>query len=175
MRMMLGGMVKALSERFPNLKRPDGAKAQPSAASQAEPHTSAQPPTPLNAANLQQQQQQLNKLHQRTNSRSSHTPAAPTSAQPPFQFGATSPHGTPAYGGKNTLKQEDLHIPARKKQKQNSTPVPGQTTPGSTSSPQVIKALSPDIKRQQHDADHILVPSSREKACFVFWHLVVAF
>ncbi len=161
-RTMLSAMVKTLSERFPNMKKPDGtAKSQQPYSSQFEapgPHPS-QPPTPLNAANLHQQQQQLNKLHQRNNSRSSHTPAAPTSSQPPFQFGATSPHGTPAYAGKTTLKQEDLHIPARKKQKQNSTPVPGQGTPGSTSSPQVAKAVSPEVKRQQPEAKQQTKPS----------------
>ncbi|KAL2074468.1 hypothetical protein VTL71DRAFT_8246 [Oculimacula yallundae] len=153
-RPMMQAIVQKLSERFPNMKKPDGAaKNQQTHASQGEsqPSHPAQPPTPLNAANLHQQQQQLNKLHQRNNSRSSNTPAAPTSSQPPFPFGATSPHGTPAYAGKNTLKQEDLHIPARKKQKQNSTPVPGQITPGSSSSPQVPKAVSPEMKRQQSD------------------------
>ncbi|KAH7360495.1 hypothetical protein BKA65DRAFT_577250, partial [Rhexocercosporidium sp. MPI-PUGE-AT-0058] len=161
-RSMLGAIVKVLSERYPNMKKPDGsAKSQQGPASQGEAQQShpAQPPTPLNAANLHQQQQQLNKLHQRNNSRSSNTPAAPTSSQPPFAFGATSPHGTPAYAGKNPLKQEDLHIPARKKQKQNSTPVPGQGTPGSSSSPQVSKAVSPDMKRHQSDAKQRSKPS----------------
>ncbi|KAI6712766.1 hypothetical protein JHW43_004733 [Diplocarpon mali] len=141
-RAMLGAMVKALSEKFPNMRKAEGAVKMQQSSSQQEPQTS----TPLNAANLQQQQQQLNKLHHRKNSRSSHAPAAPTSSQNPLQFGAPSPHGTPAYAGKTTLKQEDLHIPARKKQKQNSTP--GQGTPGSTSSPQVAKAVSPEVKRQ---------------------------
>ncbi|KAH6720050.1 hypothetical protein BKA61DRAFT_228493 [Leptodontidium sp. MPI-SDFR-AT-0119] len=163
-RSMMGAIVKVLSERYPNMKKPDGgAKNQQGPTSQGEVQQShpAQPPTPLNAANLHlhQQQQQLSKLHHRNNSRSSNTPAAPTSSQPPFAFGATSPHGTPAYAGKNTLKQEDLHIPARKKQKQNSTPVPGQGTPGSSSSPQVSKAVSPDMKRQQSDAKQRSKPS----------------
>ncbi|PBP28971.1 hypothetical protein BUE80_DR000094 [Diplocarpon rosae] len=142
-RAMLGAMVKALSEKFPNMRKPEGAIRMQQSSSQHEP----QIPTPLNAANLQQQQHQLNKLHQRKDSRSSHAPApaAPTASQPPLQFGAPSPHGTPAYAGKTTLKQEDLHIPARKKQKQSGTP--GQGTPGPTSSPQVAKAVSPDVKK----------------------------
>lgn len=147
-RLMLGSMVKDLSDRFPAMKKEASAQAHPAAPSQ--PNAAAtQPPAastvPLNAANLQQQQQQLNKMHQRSGSRSSHTPAAPISTQPPFQFGASSPHGTPAYIGKTAITQENLHIPARKKQKQNNT---GQNTPGSNASPQVNKAPSPEVKRQ---------------------------
>lgn len=106
---------------------------------------------PLNAANLQQQQQQLNKIHhQRSNSRSSHTPAAPTSSQAPYQFGASSPHGQPRlYGKPPAVTQDNLHIPARKKQKPNGTPGQGQGTPGSISSPQITKVPSPEVKRQQ--------------------------
>jgi hypothetical protein len=117
--------------------QPNAPPAQPTATSTV----------PLNAANLQQQQQQLNKMHQRSGSRSSHTPAAPTSTQPPFQFGSHSPnggHGTPVYG-KTTVTHENLHIPARKKQKPNNT---GQITPGSNASPQVNKAPSPELRRQ---------------------------
>ncbi|CZS93375.1 hypothetical protein WAI453_000975 [Rhynchosporium graminicola] len=160
---MLAAIVQKLSAMFPNMKKPDGAaKNQQASAPQGElQHAQpAQPPTPLNAANLHQQQQQLSKLqHQRSNSRNSNTPAAPTSSQPPFPLGATSPHGTPAYAGKNPLKQEDLHIPARKKQKQYSTPVPGQITPGSNPSPQVSKAVSPDMKRQPSDIKQRSKPS----------------
>jgi len=143
-RNMLNGMVTDLSARFPNMKKTEPSKTQASSTTQLPPQTT-QPvpaqsmPTPLNAANL----------HQRSNSRSSHTPAAPTSSQPPFQFGATSPHGAPSYIGKSTVTQDNLHIPARKKQKQTSGP--GQSTPGSTSSPQVTKA-SPDVKRQQPES-----------------------
>lgn len=147
-RLMLSSMVKDLSDRFPGMKKEQSAQGHPGALSQ--PNAPAtQPPAPstvpLNAANLQQQQQQLNKMHQRSGSRSSHAPAAPTSTQPPFQFGASSPHGAPAYIGKTSVTQENLHIPARKKQKQNNT---GQITPGSNASPQVNKAPSPDVKRQ---------------------------
>lgn len=124
-----------------------GTSAKASAASTSQ----ASEAVPLNAANLQQQQQQLNKMHQRSNSRGSHPPAAPTSTQPPFPFGASSPHGQPRYIGKPpAVTQDNLHIPARKKQKQNGTPVQGgQGTPGSTSSPQVTKVPSPEVTRQQ--------------------------
>jgi hypothetical protein len=164
-RQMLNGMVADLSARFPNMKKQEAAKSQQTSTSvtQSAPQASQSAqapsvPTPLNAANLQQQQQQLNKLHQRSNSRSSHTPAAPTTTQPPFHFGATSPHGAPSYIGKSTVTQDNLQLPpARKKQKQ--TPAPGQGTPGSTSSPQVPKAASPDVKRQPVDSKSHIKPS----------------
>jgi hypothetical protein len=152
-RAMLGSIVKDLSEKFPSMmmkqdsnQQPPGSSSQPASGAPNAAAVAAQA-MPLNAANLQQQQQQLNKLHQRSNSHSSRPPAAPTSTQPPFQFGAPSPHGTPAYIGKNTITQDNLHIPARKKQKSNA--VAGQTTPGSTASPQVGKPVSPEIKREQ--------------------------
>jgi hypothetical protein len=162
---MLNGMVADLSARFPNMKKPEAAKAQSTSNSAgipaAQTSQSVQAPSvpaPLNAANLQQQQLQLNKLHQRTNSRSSHPPAAPTSAQPPFPFGAPSPHGEATYIGKSAVTRDNLQLPpARKKQKQ--APAPGQGTPGSTSSPQVTKAASPDIKRQPIDSKSHLKPS----------------
>jgi hypothetical protein len=164
-RQMLNGMVADLSARFPNMKKQEAAKSQPSSTSATQPAPQASQsaqapsvPTPLNAANLQQQQQQLNKLHQRSNSRSSHTPAAPTTQQAPFHFGATSPHGAPSYIGKPPVTQDNLQLPpARKKQKQ--TAAPGQGTPGSTSSPQVPKAASPDVKRQPVDSKSHLKPS----------------
>jgi hypothetical protein len=162
-RSMLGSMVKDLSDRFPTMKKPDVAQAQSAISSQTQQSTAA-PTVPLNAANLQQQQQQLNKLHQRSGSRSSHTPAAPTSSQPPFQFGGASsplgPNGVPQYAPKAAaIKQEDLHIPARKKQRlpaptNNSTPV--QNIPASNASPQVNKSLPPEAKRQP-------IPDSRPK------------
>ncbi|KAJ8065253.1 hypothetical protein OCU04_005952 [Sclerotinia nivalis] len=152
-RTLFTAIIMDLSSKHPMLKKsggssdPQGTSAIPSTASNAQTSESV----PLNAANLQQQQQQLNKMHhQRSNSRSSHPPAAPTSSQPPFPFGASSPHGQPRYIGKPpAVTQETLHIPARKKQKPNGTPVQGQGTPGSTSSPQITKVPSPEVKRQQ--------------------------
>lgn len=145
-RNVLNGMVNDLSTRYPNmLNKTKGAQGNQPAPTQTATQTSQPAPVPtvpLNAANLEEQQQQLSKLHQRTGSRGSHAPAAPTSSQPPFQFGAKSPppDGVPKYSGNNTLTQESLHIPpARKKQRQNH----GQATPGSNSSPQVGKAPSP--------------------------------
>jgi hypothetical protein len=151
-RLLLNSMVKVLSQRFPTMiKAETQPQPTPTPQSTAQPSQAVSAPSiPLNAANLQQQQQQLNKMHQRSNSRSSQTPAAPTSSQPPFQFAAPSPHGAPSYIGKSTITQNDLHLPVKKKQKQNNnTPVPGQSTPGSNSSPQVSKAVSSEVKRQQ--------------------------
>ena len=163
-RLMLSSMVKDLSDRFPKMKKPEAAQSQSQSTAAAQPSATSQPPAstsvPLTAASLQQQQQQLNKMHQRSNSRSSHTPAAPTSSQPPFQFGASSPHGAPAYIGKTAITQDNLHLPARKKQKpNNNAPVPGQSTPGSNSSPQVTKAVSPEIKRQQAETKPQVKPT----------------
>lgn len=168
---LLNAIISDLSSKFPNMhKKQDGPKPPPAATTQAPAQAqsqSSQAPTPLNAANLQQQQQQL-KMHQRSNSRSSHTPAAPTSEQPPIQFGgARSPHGAPSYLNSNTLTQEKMHIPARKKQKQNSTPapVPGQGTPGSTASPKVPKATSPDMKRQVEAKSQVKSLTCPEPEC----------
>ncbi|KAH8815602.1 hypothetical protein F5884DRAFT_183886 [Xylogone sp. PMI_703] len=144
-RAMLAGMVKDLTDRFPKMKKPDASQptTQPPASTQAPATQTA----PLNAANLQQQQQQL-KMHSKSASKGSMPPAAPTTAQPPFPFGATSPHGQPAYMNKPTLTQDDLVIPPKKRQKPNSTPVQAQTTPGSNASPQVGKAVSPETRKQ---------------------------
>lgn len=151
-RVMLGSMVKDLSDRFPKMKKPEGTQTQVQAPQPA----AATATAPLNAANLQQQQQQLNKIHQRTGSRTAQAPAAPTSSQPPFQFGATSPHGAAKYSGNTPpLTQENLHIPARKRQRPNSN-APTQNTAGSNASPRTNKPISPEAKRQQ-------IPDSKPK------------
>lgn len=149
-RVMLSSMVKDLSDRFPTMKKPEGGQAHAQAASSPQPVQPVGATTaPLNAANLQQQQQQLNKMHQRAGNRTAAAPAAPTSSQPPFQFGATSPHGAAKYSGTTPpLTQENLHLPARKKQRPNNN-APAQNTPGSNASPRTSKPLSPEVKRQQ--------------------------
>lgn len=148
---ILESIVIDMKTKHPGMLKGDAARPQAAPAPQPAPQaTQPVPPpsTPLSSANLQQQQAQL-KLHQRSNSKSSHTPAAPTSSQPPFQFGAASPHGTPIYNGRTGLTQENLHLPARKKQKPNNGTPAGQVTPGSNSSPKVAKSVSPEMKRQQ--------------------------
>ncbi|TVY35968.1 hypothetical protein LSUB1_G007338 [Lachnellula subtilissima] len=150
---MLQGMVKDLSDRFPAMKKSDSAQAHPPAVSQPPAQTSQPVPTPptvqLSHANLQQQQNQLNKMHQRSGSRGSHAPAAPTSSQPPFQFGAGSPppDGVPAYLTKAPLTRDELKLPAKKKQKQDNKAAMGQT-PNSNASPHLTKPISPEVKRQ---------------------------
>jgi hypothetical protein len=76
--------------------------------------------------------------------KNSQPPAAPTTAQPPFSFGAASPHGNPNYIGR--AKDMNLQLPpSRKKQKTQS----GQTPGSSTASPQVGKGQSPELRRAQ--------------------------
>lgn len=114
---------------------------------------------PLNAENLQQQQQDLQmarkaSLQRHHSARDSRPPAAPTSAQPPFPLGATSPHGVPQAYGPNDLTQEKLNWPPAKKRKPNqqgsaaSTPAQPLGTPGSAASPQLTKLASPEMQRQ---------------------------
>lgn len=86
-----------------------------------------------------------NKLPQRPNSRDVLPPAAPTSTQPPFSFGAASPDGKPLYAATPQLTQDNLTLP-RKKIKtgvQTSSPAGGSQT----ASPQT-KTLSPELRKQ---------------------------
>ena len=130
---------------------------------------------PLNAANLQQNQQaelqvlqaQRQTSMQRTNSsRENRTPAAPTSSQHPLSFGAQSPspHGVPQYNSPNGLTQEMLTIRrTTKKRKTNdasstvTTPVQTQGTPGSIGSSQT-KIPSPQMGRSGVSSSGIKCP-----------------
>ena len=114
---------------------------------------------PLNAENLQQQQQALQmarnaSLQRHHSARDSRPPAAPTSSQPPFPIGAASPHGVPQAYGPNDLTQEKLNWPPAKKRKPNqsgsaaSTPAQPLGTPGSAASPLLTKLASPETQRQ---------------------------
>ncbi|KAK2594946.1 hypothetical protein QQS21_007349 [Conoideocrella luteorostrata] len=100
-------------------------------------------PAPLNAANLEKNSQAL-KNQQKTNGKGSQAPPAPTATQPPFPFGASSPHGNPSYIG----KPKDINLqlpPARKKAK-----LTGQTPQsGATPSPKTTKNASPEMRRQE--------------------------
>jgi hypothetical protein len=146
---LANNMMADVAKQYPNLSKSGAAingAMQPVKAPVKAPAKDITPAqaVPLNAANLQQQQQALNQLNQaKTHNRSSSRnapPAAPTSAHPP-PFPVEIP---------NPLTQEQLRLPRNKKQKQSatSTPVIGQQTPGSTTS-QNIKAGSPEIKAQQ--------------------------
>ncbi|KAI0402734.1 hypothetical protein F4802DRAFT_608558 [Xylaria palmicola] len=113
-------------------------------------------PAPLNAANLEKQTQALSKMHQRNNSRSGQPPAAPTTAQPPFSFGAQSPDGRPTYpGGPPAVTQENLQLPARKKPKSEMRAGMGinQNGPSTNASPQVQKLSSPEMSKRQGAAE----------------------
>lgn len=108
---------------------------------------------PLNAANLQQQQQafirETQKSHGRSGSRS--TPAAPTSAHPP-PFPEPSPLSpVPKYLAKPQLTQDNLRLPASKRPRHSATSTPqlGQLTPGSTASPHVGKTTSPPGRKAE--------------------------
>lgn len=99
----------------------------------------------MSAANLEKQTQALNKMHSRSNSKSGGPPAAPTTSQPPFSFGATSPHGQPTYAQpKPKVSRHNLTLPPRKKTKTDTPPQPAQASP----SPQISKSGSPELKRQ---------------------------
>lgn len=150
-RQLLSSMVQDLSDKVKGVKSQTSQSTpggpQPTAAG-----AQAGPSAPLSSANLQQQQQQLkNQVHQRSASRGTGTgtPVAPTSSQPPMPpWGASSPHGTPVYNqGKPPVTQENLHIPARKKQKANPASG-GFGAPASNASPLVNKIVSPELKRQ---------------------------
>lgn len=112
-------------------------------------------PAPLNQANLEENNRVLNKMQNRTNSKSGQTPAAPTTAQPPFSLHATSPHGQPAYIGKPAVTQETLHLPAAKRRKtggQATAASPATTHTPVATTPSQTKVMSPDARRQ-HAAD----------------------
>lgn len=122
---------------------PQQPQASPAQLTQPQqPQTQGQPAA-LNAANLEKNSQQLNKLKKGAN-KAAQAPAAPTAAQPPFSFGgATSPHGNPSYVG--NPKNMNLQLPpARKKQKMATQ---GPAVPGATPSPKTGKNASPEMQR----------------------------
>ncbi|KAI1206546.1 uncharacterized protein F4807DRAFT_224100 [Annulohypoxylon truncatum] len=155
-RAMLEGMARDVASQYPQIMK--RGVNQPQNASESGPQQGtnenmATPPTgqpaPLNAANLEKQTQALNRMHQRTASRSGQPPAAPTTSQPPFAFGAQSPNGQPTYIGKPTVTQADLHLPARKKVKTGAQSGVASGGPSANSSPQVQKAPSPEMVKRQ--------------------------
>lgn len=104
----------------------------------------------LSATNLQQHEKLMQDARtavvQKTHS-SSRAPAAPTSPQPPFPFGAQSPQGLAKYPDKpNGLTQDKLSLPPQTKRRK-ANPAPGAGSlpvppPGliSSKTPQVAKA-----------------------------------
>ncbi|XDG00468.1 hypothetical protein ABKA04_000083 [Annulohypoxylon sp. FPYF3050] len=157
-RAMLEGMARDVASQYPQVMKRNGNGIQQQNASESGPQQGTNenmvtPPTgqpaPLNAANLEKQTQALNKMHQRTGSKSGQPPAAPTTSQPPFPFGAQSPNGQPTYIGKATVTQADLHLPARKRVKTATQPGIASGGPSANSSPQVQKAPSPEMVKRQ--------------------------
>ncbi|KAJ0116525.1 hypothetical protein J7T55_007505 [Diaporthe amygdali] len=125
---------------------------QPQQPQRPEQPAPAPAPTPLNEANLAKQTQALNKAHQRSNSKSGQPPAAPTSAQPPFPFGATSPDGAPRWVAPTPLTQEKLQLPNAGARKRVKTAANAQASSPAVSSqnasPQT-KVTSPELKRKE--------------------------
>lgn len=159
-REMLETMARDVATTYPQgLKRNPAAQQNASEPTQmhaalgAPPAPSADQPTPLNAANLEKQTQHLNKLHQRNASKDGQPPAAPTTSQPPFPFGAQSPNGQPTYIGKPTVTQDNLHLPARKKVKTGAQSGLASRGPSANSSPQVPKAPSPEMVKRSSSTD----------------------
>ncbi|KAI1456752.1 hypothetical protein F4805DRAFT_219387 [Annulohypoxylon moriforme] len=150
-RAMLEGMARDVASQYPQIMKRGVNQQQntsePGPQQGANENTAAPPasqPAPLNAANLEKQTQALNKMHQRNGSKSGQPPAAPTTSQPPFSFGAQSPNGQPTYIGKPAVTQADLHLPARKKVKTGVA----SGGPSANSSPQVQKAPSPEMVKR---------------------------
>jgi hypothetical protein len=175
-RAMLESMAKDLAASVAGGRhiKPGGqaqAQSQPLSQQQTQQAQQKNPtqPAPLNAANLEKNAQAMNKLSQQkqANKAGQVPPPAPTSAQPPFPFGAaTSPDGHPTYMSKP--KEINLQLPpSRKKQKlANSGPSSQVATP----SPQISKNASPDIQRPQGPPKpvHLCTEPDCDQAIFGF-------
>ncbi|KAI5860539.1 hypothetical protein GGS23DRAFT_606811 [Durotheca rogersii] len=152
---MLESMAKDVATQYPQALRknpnPQQSVTESSGPQQGTTEHTVTPPTnqtaPSNAANAEKQPQTLGKTHQRTSSRGGQPPAAPTTSQPPFSFGAQSPNGQPTYIGKPTVTQADLHLPARKKPRTGQSGL-GSGGASASSSPQVQKMPSPDMVKR---------------------------
>ncbi|KXX74351.1 hypothetical protein MMYC01_209819 [Madurella mycetomatis] len=125
------------------------ASAQPGGQRPAQPGPA---PAPLSAANLEKQTQALRQAQNRTSGKPGQPPAAPTTAQPPFQFGAnTSPSGNPEYFSEQRITQANLAIPPRKKAKTTAaqkSPSMGQQQQGAGAPSPQVKAPSPTVGRK---------------------------
>ncbi|KAJ8123093.1 hypothetical protein ONZ43_g871 [Nemania bipapillata] len=153
-RSILESMARDVAAHYPHSMRKNLSQQNASEATSQGVSTNTGAPTtqpaPLNAANLEKQTQALNRMHQRNNSRAGQPPAAPTTAQPPFPFGAQSPDGQPTYAGKPAVTQDNLQLPARKKVKTEARAGTGSTQngPGTIASPQVQKLPSPEMSKR---------------------------
>ncbi|KAJ3559822.1 hypothetical protein NPX13_g9481 [Xylaria arbuscula] len=161
-RAIFESILKDLTTHFPNFAMSKSKSQQNASEPTAVQTASTRPgvpttqPAPLNAANLEKQTQALSKMHQRSTSKSGQQPpAAPTTAQPPFPFGAQSPDGQPTYAGKPAVTQESLQLPARKRPKTEAKAGagPGQNGSSANASPQVPKLSSPEMNKRQAPAE----------------------
>jgi len=105
-------------------------------------------PAQLNSVNLQHHTQQH--ATRRPNIK---PPAAPTTGPGQFHPFEASPVREPKYAaGLQKVRPEDLHLPAKKKQKTGPTATPlstaTQPAPTAQASPQVGKAPSPEVQRK---------------------------
>lgn len=137
---MINNMIKDIGNWYKErgeAGKPPGNQQQPQAPQ----------PAPLSAANLEENSKAHTQMHQRSNSKGGQTPAAPTSNQPPFAFGASSPHGQPAYLSKPTVTVDTLNPPPPKRKKVNPQQASSPAVQSSTASPQT-KPPSPEMRRQ---------------------------
>lgn len=133
-------MMDSMLQDIDMLKR-SASQDGPAAGVQAEVQRPPQP-SPLSAANLEKQTQALKQVQNKTVGKTAQPPAAPTTAQPPFQFGLQkSPAGNPEYLSEQRITQANLVIPpARKKAKTGA----GQASPPATQQ-QAVGAPSPQV------------------------------
>jgi hypothetical protein len=145
-------MISDVLAKYPAFAKGGATMSGQPAANTAAAQPAESPNIPLNAANLQQQQNALkqqsqNKMHNRSSSRASHTPAAPTSAHPP-PFPMGSPHGTPVKYGDAGLTRDNLKLPPNKKAKHTTTSTPHQNQQNAATGGTQGKAKSPEQAKQ---------------------------
>lgn len=148
--MQYRGLVGSILQELKQSAKPAD-QQQPPQPNQAAPKPASTPQA--NETNAAKATQVHNKLPQRPNSRGVQPPAAPTSSQPPFSFGAQSPDGKPIWAGPTQVTQEKLQIPQQKRRK--TGPGPQTSSPAGNSqnaSPQTTKATSPELKKQEPKA-----------------------
>lgn len=148
------GLLASVFQEMRQLpKTMDQQQQQPPPPQQTQQTQQSQPapkPTPAprsNEASSAKTAQVHNKLPQRPNSREVQPPAAPTSSQPPFSFGAHSPDGKPVWTAPAQVTQDSLHLPRKKIKTGPQTSSPAGNS--QTASPQTTKATSPDLKKQE--------------------------
>lgn len=134
------------------MQRLKSAADQPSGHRQVSlaPETNESATATLSATNLYQYQlaiQNARQVPHQKNNISNRAPAAPTSPQPPFAFGAQSPQGLAKYPDKpNGLTQDKLSLPSTKRRKGNqvttvtatSAPAPGISKPAQANKSTII-------------------------------------